>query len=107
MTGFNPHLVQAAELLRAGQLPQAEAACRGMLEQAPRNAPAMHLLGLVRSAAGDVANAEHLLRASIELEPQQAEFRVNLAKLLRRTRRLQEAEQAYRAAIEIDPINRP
>jgi tetratricopeptide (TPR) repeat protein len=107
MTGFNPHLVQAAELLRAGQLPQAEAACRGMLQQAPQNAPAMHLLGLIRNAAGDVANAEHLIRASIDLEPQQAEFRVNLAKVLRRTRRLEEAEQAYRAALVIDPVNRP
>lgn len=103
---FDPHLAQAAALLRAGQLGQAEENCRRVLERAPRNAPAMHLLGLVRHSAGDLAQAERLIRASLEVEPQRAEFRVTLAKLLRLTRRLQESEQMYRAALSTEPHHR-
>lgn len=99
----DPQLAQAAALLRAGQVSQAEAACRAVLEQSPHNGPAVHLLGLIRNGAGDIAGAEQLIRTSIEIDPQRPEFRINLAMLLRQAQRLQDAEQVCRGVLTMQP----
>ncbi|MDY0067501.1 MAG: tetratricopeptide repeat protein [Steroidobacteraceae bacterium] len=99
-------LAQATALLQRRQLAAAEAACRRVLANAPRNAAAIHLLGLICKDAGRLEDGERLLRESIALEPRQAEFRSNLGNLLRRTGRLREAIATYREALEIDPGRR-
>lgn len=96
-------LLTAHQFFQTGKLPEAEAACRGILEQHPRNAAVLHLLGLIRKDAGDPADGERLLRESIELEPGRAEFRTNLGNLMRRLGRLDEAETVYRKALTLDP----
>jgi uncharacterized protein (TIGR02466 family) len=95
----SPELAAAHALLRGGRTQEAEALCRTVLMRNPREAGALHLLGLVRKATGDLKDAERLLRESIALEPGQADFRANLGNLLRRTGRLAEAEQSYREAL--------
>jgi len=90
-------------LLREGKLPQAEAACREILTRTPRNAPALHLLGLIRKDSGDPATGEQLMRESIALDPRAADFHGNLANLLRGVGRQAEAERSYREALAIDP----
>ncbi|HEY8509779.1 MAG TPA: tetratricopeptide repeat protein [Steroidobacteraceae bacterium] len=99
----DPQLAQAAALLRAGQVSQAESACRAVLAQSPRNGPAVHLLGLIRNNAGDIEGAEQLIRTSIEIDPQRPEFRINLAMLLRQAQRLQDAEQVCRGVLAMQP----
>ena len=96
------NLASAYDALRKGNLVQAEAACRGVLSRMPRNAAALHLLGLLRKEAGNVQEAELLMRESIALEPGRAEFHVNLGNLLRRSGRLTDAEQSYRDALKYD-----
>jgi len=100
-------LARAYTFLQQHNFREAEAVCRAALEKAPCNAPALHLLGLIRKDGGDTDGGERLLRESIALEPRRAEFRANLANLLRRLGRLAEAEHAYREALALDPLHRP
>ncbi|HEX2493564.1 MAG TPA: tetratricopeptide repeat protein [Steroidobacter sp.] len=106
------HLIDAAELaratrlLQAGQIKQAEAACRALLLKTPRAAPAVHLLGLIRKDAGDAREGERLLRESIALQPDEPEFKSNLAHLLRRTGRPEQAETLYRQVLQSRPQHR-
>ena len=106
-TEADPDLNSAYGLLRQGSLAQAEALCRGALTRMPRNAAALHLLGLIRKEAGNVADAELLMRESIALAPGRAEFHANLGNLLRRTGRLSDAEQSYREALKYDREHGP
>ena len=97
---------RATSALRAGELQVAETACRNILLKLPRNAAAIHLLGLVRKDAGDLAGGEQLMRQSLALEPRNAEFRVNFGNLLRRSGRLTDAVGIYREALGIDQRHR-
>jgi Flp pilus assembly protein TadD len=102
------HLLrQAAAALARRDLPSAERACRELLSRRTDDAEAQHLLGLVRSEAGDLVNAEKLMRSSIELAPRCVEFRLNLAKLLSGSNRPAEAEAEIRQALAIEPSSRP
>ncbi len=106
MPQIRSDLARAFALFNAGHLQEAEAACREMLGKAPRDAAAMHLLGLTRKRAGDLIEAERLLRASLEFEPGEADFHTNLAVLLRQSARLEEAEALFRQALALDPGHR-
>ena len=96
-------LGRATKLFVEGKLVEAETACRELLAQAPSDASATHLLGLIRKDSGDAAGAEQLLRQSVALQPRNAEFRANLGNLLRRFKRLGDAQNVYREALAIDP----
>jgi Flp pilus assembly protein TadD len=99
-------LARAYGLLREGRFAQAEALCRQVLGQMPRNASALHILGLIRKDAGDAGEGERLLAQSVALEPGNADFRANLANLLKRLGRLKEAEGTYRDALALNPGHR-
>jgi Flp pilus assembly protein TadD len=100
-------LARAWEVLQKGDFKQAEALSRDALLRSPRDAEAVHLLGLARKEAGDLGDAERLLRTSIELEPRRAEFRANLGNLLQRQSRFTDAVVAYREALSQDPTHHP
>jgi uncharacterized protein (TIGR02466 family) len=101
------HLARVQDLLRRGQHPAAEAACRDLLRARPGDADVTHLLGIARKQAGDFTAAEQYLRTSVELAPRRADFRHNLANLLRAQGRHGDAEAEFRAAIGADPSFRP
>ncbi len=103
----NSELMAAYGLLRNGNLRDAETSCRTVLARSPRDAGALHLLGLICKEAGDLEDAERLLRESIALEPGRAEFRANLGNLLRRAGRLADSEQCYREALARDREHAP
>jgi len=105
-TANQTDLARAYAMLRDGRFAQAEALCRQVLGQAPRNASALHILGLIRKDAGDTGEGERLLAQSIALEPGNADFRANLANLLRRLGRMKEAEGSYRNAVALNPGHR-
>jgi Flp pilus assembly protein TadD len=96
-----------AALLKQRKPAQAEAACRLILSETPRDAAAIHFLGLARKDAGDFVEGERLIRESIAIEPRNGDFHANLANLLRRLNRLPDAEQCYREALALIPGNRP
>jgi Flp pilus assembly protein TadD len=99
-------LAKAGALLERGRAQEAAAACTEILANSPRNAAAMHLLGLARGRMAQSEEAERLIRRSIELEPANHEFQVNFANFLRRLGRLSEAEAGYRKVLQSAPAAR-
>jgi len=61
-----------------GQLSQAEALYRQVLEEAPRHGDALHLLGVLALQAGDGPRAVELIRMALGVNP---EFPVAMANL--------------------------
>ncbi len=91
--------MRAGQLLLQGELEQAAAACRSVLEGAPDQPAATHLLGLARAGLGVPAEAEPLLRRSLRLDPANHEFRLNFGNFLRDLGRLSEALAEYREVL--------
>nr|WP_207210858.1 tetratricopeptide repeat protein [Lichenibacterium minor] len=89
-------------LQRAGRLSEAEAAYRALLAQDPRDADALHLLGLARQQSGDAREGEAFIRGAIAIRDA-AVFHLNLGTLLLAGRREGEAEGEYRCALALDP----
>lgn len=98
-------LLAAAERHRARDLAAAAGLYRDVLADDPRQPDAVHLLGMVLAAQGEVASGERLVRRSIELRPERAHFHSNLGNLLNRSGRTDAAITAYRHAIELDPTS--
>ena len=92
----------ALEAHRSGRLAEAEAVYRAILAADPRDADALHLLGLVRQGRGDPAEGERLIRGAIAVKDAGV-FHMNLGTLLLGASRPDEAEAAYRHAIAVQP----
>src|SRR5688572_19501895 len=66
---------------RAGDLHAAEAIYRQILAREPNCAEALHLLGVVRQAKGELPTALDLVQQAVRLNPQNALFHASLAEL--------------------------
>lgn len=87
----------------AGEAGEAERLCRCVLDAWPGHADALHLLGLLASARGNLDLAiDHLRRACLPPRAP-AVYSSNLADLYRRKGLLAEAEVAARRAVVMDP----
>ncbi len=87
----------------AGNLAQAESTLRQILQARPRQASALHLLGVVVHQQGKTELAIDLLTQAIEIEPRQAVYRANLGEMCRIVGRLDQAIESGEAALAIDP----
>lgn len=74
-----------------------------MLTQAPEHPDALHLLGLIAQANGDLALAEAHIRRALTARPQEAMFHYNLANVLRDAGRFGDAVASYRSALQFRP----
>ena len=98
------HALQVASQYQvSGQLNQAQAVLGQVLKAEPRNAHALHLLGVVAYQAGRANDAFELIRQAIVCNPQQALFESNLAEMCRQQGLIDEAVLHGQRAIEIDP----
>lgn len=88
---------------RAGQLQQAEATYRKVLEYRPGNPDALHLLGVIGHQVGQHAAALELIQQALKVAPKLASAWNNLGETLRALTRIDEAIIAYRNALQIDP----
>ena len=93
----------AAEHHQAGRLAEAEKIYRQVLSQQPRNAGALHLLGVIALQVGRPDTAIELIRQAIALNAVVAEFHNNLGNALRDRQLLDEAIAAYRQALRLKP----
>ncbi|HXH03241.1 MAG TPA: tetratricopeptide repeat protein, partial [Candidatus Competibacteraceae bacterium] len=96
-------LAAARQLLQAGRLEEAERAYRAILQQAPRNPKALHLLGAVRMERGDAAEAVSWLERSLAQWPDNPYAWYHLALAQQRLGRAREAIASYQRAAELYP----
>ena len=102
---FNPqHALQTAMALhQAGNLTQAEALYKQVLQASPNQPDALHLLGLIAKQKGDLKTAVQLMRKSISVNPNYVEAYVNLGATLQLQDNLIEAADCYRKALILRP----
>jgi Flp pilus assembly protein TadD len=101
----NQSIAAAWGHFHARRLPQAEAICRTLLTQNPRDADALHLLGMIAGMAGRQDAAEGLLRQAVQLRPDSGDILAALGTTLFQCDRLGEAEQVYQRTLELSPDN--
>jgi tetratricopeptide (TPR) repeat protein len=76
-------LAQAVALHQQGALAAAEALYRQVLDADPRQADALHLLGVLTAQSGRPGDAIALIQAAIDLAPNDAAFHANLGRALK------------------------
>jgi tetratricopeptide (TPR) repeat protein len=96
---------EAVRALRAGQLDDAELACRKLLRAAPTHDGSMNVLGVIALLRGQAAQARDFVEKALALQPLNASYHVNLAKILNSLGCPSEAEEHFREALRLDPIN--
>ncbi|MGY0744989.1 tetratricopeptide repeat protein [Azospirillum argentinense] len=96
-------LANAMALHRTGNLAGAEPLYRTLLERHPDHPDALHLLGVLRSQAGDPAEGASLIAGAIARRGNVAAYHANLALALKALGRFDEAEAALRSAIALAP----
>jgi len=89
----------------AGQADQAEMLCRRVLAAWPGQADALHLLGLMSHAYGNLDGAIAYLREAAQAPRSPAVYSSNLAEMCRQKGLLAEGEQAARRAVQLDPTH--
>ncbi|WP_407194186.1 tetratricopeptide repeat protein [Bradyrhizobium sp. STM 3566] len=98
-----PLLGQALELHKKGRLPEARAAYRQLLQFAPNQFIALHMLGALESDARNYDQAEILLRRAVAADPRSAEAHMSLGVALNGLKRHDEARESYRKALALRP----
>jgi Flp pilus assembly protein TadD len=93
----------AAEHHKAGRLDKAEALCRKILQRAPDDINALHLLGIVSLERGHADRAIELIGRALARFPEAAQAHGNLGNAYRAARRFAEACASYRRAIALQP----
>ena len=88
---------------RAGDHAAAEAGYRQHLKEFPKDASAMHFLGLLRTHQGRNEEAVKLMVAALEIDPEYVDAWSNLGIAYFKERDLERAEYCSRKALEISP----
>ena len=97
-------LIEDAEAARmAGRLGQAEMLSQRVLAAWPSQPQALHLLGLIAHAHGNLELALDFLRRATLAPSASANFYSNLAEMCRQCGLLEEGERAGRRAVDLNP----
>jgi len=86
-----------------GRLAEADALYRQVLAIDPRQADALHLLGVLALQAGRAEQAVDLIGEAIAINRATAEYHFNHGLALRAARRIDDAVTAYRRAVALKP----
>jgi predicted O-linked N-acetylglucosamine transferase (SPINDLY family) len=96
-------LQQALALHQQGRLSQAESLYRGVLDEAPDNFDALHLLGVVELQRGNPHEGLRLIGRALELNPNDAAAHLNLGNASMDLKRPEEALASYERALALRP----
>lgn len=88
---------------QTGRLPDAENLYRLILQTSPREADALHLLGVLYVQTGRAEAAVELIRQALAINPQLPGGQSNLGLALHHANRLEEALEAFRQALAVMP----
>lgn len=97
-------LEQAVGMQGAGNLPQAEAACRAVLTQNPHEHRALHLLGILAYQQGRLPEAIAWIEQAATACPNKPEYRSDLGELYRLKGNPAQAAGHCRAALALRPV---
>ena len=96
-------LKQALVQHRAGQLSDAEALYQGILNDAPEQPDALHLLGLIRGEQGQEHIGIELIERALRKRPLAAAYHHNIAGLYRRLGEMALAKARFQDAFTLKP----
>jgi predicted TPR repeat methyltransferase len=96
-------LRQAVALHQRGQLDAARSLYEQVLEIAPRQFDALHLLGVIARQEGQAERAVELIGDAIAIDPAHAGSRCNLGAALQDLGQTAQALESYEAALRLDP----
>jgi predicted TPR repeat methyltransferase len=96
-------LRQAVQLHQQGRLDAAHALYLRVLEAAPRQFDALHLLGVIERQRGNPDAAARLIGDALQVDPGQARAHCNLGAALQDLDRPAAALDSYDAALRLDP----
>lgn len=94
---------QAVALMQAGRQAESVALCRKVLEVAPGQSDALHLLAMAARDQGDAATAERLFQQALSGAPRRADILVNFGNFLLAQGREREARSRLSKAVKSDP----
>jgi Flp pilus assembly protein TadD len=98
-----PQNISAARAhFQARRLAEAEAICRALLARNPRDAEALHVLGMIAGMAGHREAAEPILRQAAAIKPDSAEIVSALGTALFQLDRFAEARHVYERALQLN-----
>jgi predicted O-linked N-acetylglucosamine transferase (SPINDLY family) len=98
-----PSLQRAIELHQLGRLDQAEVVYRQLIKIEPRNADALHLLGVIAIQTGHYQGAVEVISRAIEINSNVANFYSSLGIALQELKQLDAALASYDKAISHRP----
>jgi protein O-GlcNAc transferase len=96
-------LTRAVQHHQAGNLSEAEALYRNVLQLEPRNPAALHMLGVIAGQFQRHDIAINLIRSALHEAPTMAAAHCNLGLALKANGQLDEAVASYRRAIQLMP----
>ncbi|HVA46445.1 MAG TPA: tetratricopeptide repeat protein [Pirellulales bacterium] len=101
------HRAEAAAAIKQGKFDRAEAELRKVIEHEPRDATAMHDLGVALAKQRKLDDAIAIFGRALELKPDSVDTRRNLGVALAQRGRKQEAAAAFQQAVELKPDSHP
>jgi len=103
MTTINNALRVASQLQNEGKLAQAENILQQILESHPKQADALHLLGIIAYQVGKITLGIQFIKEAIESNPIIALFHSNIGEMYRKLKALPLSIQSGQRAVELDP----
>ncbi len=98
-----PNILDAIALHQQGMLGQAEARYRQLLEIEPRNADALHLLGVIAYQTGSHQSSVDLIGQAIEINANVASYHSNRGNALKELKQLDAAVASFDKASALKP----
>jgi protein O-GlcNAc transferase len=99
------NLQLAFSLHRSGKFPEAAVLYRKIIKRNPKQAHALHSLGIIEAARGNHAEAVQLMERSLSVQPANIQFVQNYANVLCRFGRYETASAVCLKGLEVDANN--
>ncbi|MBX9693693.1 MAG: sulfotransferase family 2 domain-containing protein [Cyanobacteria bacterium] len=102
--GVNNSIECAVELHKNGKIEQAEEIYRQILNQEPKHADALHLLGLVHLERKELDQARKMILGAIETEPISPRYHFSMGNVCREEKKWDEAIDWYNKTLTMQPM---